>query len=443
MKRWLRGSVVLATAIGMWSCSGDPTDSFRGGPSRIVATPASLFITQGRTEGVVVQAQDDQGDPQAVTFDTASGPGITVTQDVTFLPTNGAPIQGQSRYLITANEFLGTSFTVSVGEQSLEIPVRVLPASFIGGFSNEAPPLADTVTLTAPTGIRFGANTGITFPGAQGEPFITGISADSTVLSFLPPPGADTLASVTGLELTYALGAFTADTIETTTKVTTPSVTLTTNFSTGTPAVNEVVTVTTTPEFFFAPSTVIFQGGDTATVLAVAADGSSMSFVPVPGADTVPTISGVALNILPEVPLSLPASGTLTVDSVIPTTGSLDPATGPTIPVPADSGFTSIFRAIPGYPGGVIEDRWYKFVVPTDGDYTITVDWTVGSDIDVGVCTEAGAPTFDCDFAAATGNHPETDDFTLTAGNYALLVEDFAKNAAGTEITITMTRITP
>ena len=442
MKRWLRGSVVLATAVGMWSCSGDPTDSFRGGTSRIVATPASLFITEGQTEAVIVQAQDDQGDPIAVAFDTAMGPGITVVADSTFLPSNGAPIQGQARYLVTANTFLGTSFTVRADGDSLVIPVRTLPIAFVGGFSNEAPALGDTLTLTAPPGVRFGAGTAITFPGAQGEPFITGISADSTVLSFLPPPGADTAASITGLELTYALGAFTDDTIPTTTKVTTPSVTLTTNFSDVNPAVNEVVTVTA-PGFFFSPAAVLVQGADTATILDVAADGSSMSFIPVPGADTIPTISGLALDILPDVALTLPGSATVTVDSVIPTTGSLDPATGPAIPVPADSGFTSIFRAIPGYPGGAVEDRWYTFVVPTDGVYTITVDWTLGSDLDVGVCTEAGAPSFDCDFSAATAAHPETGDFTLTAGNYALLVEDFGEDAAGTQLTITMTRISP
>jgi hypothetical protein len=440
MKRWLRGSVVLATAVGMWSCSGDPTDSFRGGPSRIVATPASLFITEGQTEAVIVQAQDDQGDPLAVTFDTASGPGITVAEDVTFLPTNGAPIQGQTRYLITANTFLGTSFTVRADGDSLVIPVRTLPIAFVGGFSNQAPALGDTLTLTAPPGIRFGANTGITFPGAQGEPFITGISADSTVLSFLPPPGADTLASVTGLELTYALGTFTTDTIETNTKVTTPSVTLTTNFSNVTPAVNEVVTVTA-PGFFFSPAAVLVQGADSATTLDIAADGSTMSFVPAPGADTVPTISGLALTALPDVPLTLPASATLTVDSVIPTTGSLDPATAPTINVPADSGFTSIFRAIPGFPGGAVEDRFYKFVVPTDGDYTVTIDWTVGSDVDGAVCDETAST---CDFTGiASAAHPETADLTLTAGTHTLLVEDFGEDAAGTQITITMTRITP
>ena len=142
MKRWLRGSVVLATAVGMWSCSGDPTDSFRGGTSRIVATPASIFLSEGETKAVIVQAQDDQGDPIAVTFETAAGPGITVVEDVTFLPSNGLPIQGQTRYLITATTFVGTTFTVSADDQSLVIPVRSLPTSFVGGFSNATPALA-------------------------------------------------------------------------------------------------------------------------------------------------------------------------------------------------------------------------------------------------------------------------------------------------------------
>ena len=78
------------------------------------------------------------------------------------------------------------------------------------------------MTLTAPTGIKFGAETGITFPGAAGEPVITGISADSTVLSFLPAPGTDTAAAVSGLELTFAPGV-PVDTLVTTTKITTPT----------------------------------------------------------------------------------------------------------------------------------------------------------------------------------------------------------------------------
>jgi hypothetical protein len=443
MKRWLRGSVVLATAVGMWSCSGDPTDSFRGSTSAITATPTSLFLPEGETKAVIVQAVDDQGNPLASTFTTSVGSGITVVEDTTFLPSNGAPIQGQTRYLVTANTFVGSSFTVSADGKSLEIPVRSLPLTFSGAFSNVAPALGDTVTLTAPPGIKFGAGTSISFPGAQGEVFITGISADSTVLSFLPPPGADTLASVSGLELTYALGVFPNDTIETTTKVTTPAVSLSTNFSNVNPAVNEVVTVTATG-FLFLPTVGVVQGADTAVVLGISADGSTMSFVPTPGADTIPTIFGVALSVLPEVSLTLPASATVTVPSTIPVAaGTAAFTTAPTINIPADSGFTSIFRDAPPFPGGVREIRYYKVVVPTDGDYTITMDWTVGTDIDMAVCPAAGVATDDCDFSAATGDHPESKTFSLTAGTYYVYGQDWGKNAVGTKLTITMTRDTP
>ena len=53
-------------------------------------------------------------------------------------------------------------------------------------------------------------------------------------------------------------------------------------------------------------------------------------------------------------------------------------------------------------------DRFYKLIIPADGNYTITLDWSSGSDIDLFVCPEAGVATFDCDFTAATGNKPES-----------------------------------
>ena len=126
---------------------------------------------------------------------------------------------------------------------SLVIPVRALPVAFPGTFSNVTPALGDTVTLTAPTGLKFGPETFITFPGAAGDPVITGISADSTVLSFLPAPSTDTVASVAGLQPTYAVGV-TLDTLQTTTKLTTPFVTdIPAVFSDATPAQNQLVTV--------------------------------------------------------------------------------------------------------------------------------------------------------------------------------------------------------
>jgi hypothetical protein len=391
MKRWLRGSVVLATAIGMGSCSGDPTDSFRGGPSRIVATPASLFITEGQTEGVIVQAQDDQGDPLAVTFDTTYGAGITVVEDTSFLPTNGAPIQGQTRYLITANTFLATSFTVSVGEDSLVIPVRLLPVAFTGTFSNVTPALGDTVTLTAPTGLKFGPETFITFPGAAGDPVITGISADSTVLSFLPAPTTDTVASVAGVQPIYATGV-TLDTLQTTTKLTTPAVLdVPAVFSDVTPAQNQLVTVSA-PGFKFLPTAGALFGADTAVVFEVAADSSSMTFVAKPGATGIPApeLFGIVLTVLPQVPLKLPATTNVTYAALAPVGGTDDPSTAPSIDAPA-TGFSNRFYDQADFVAAV--DRFYKVVVTEDGDYDITMDWTTGSDIDMFVCPAPGAIT--------------------------------------------------
>lgn len=435
MKRWLRGSVVLATAVGMWSCSGDPTDSFRGGPSRIVATPASLFLSEGETKGVIVQAQDDQGDPLAVTFDTAMGPGITVVEDATFLPSNGLPIQGQTRYLITATTFVGTTFTVTAGETSLVIPVKSLPTTFAGTFSNPTPALGDTVTLTAPAGITFGAETGITFPGAAGEPVITGISADSTVLSFLPAPGTDTAAAVSGLKLTFAPGV-PVDTLVTTTKITTPAITeVAAAFSSTTPAVNQAVTVTAAGYVFLPTAAVIF-GVDTATVVAIAADSSSIDFVANPGTTGIPTLSGVALSFLPAVPLTLPATTSVTVSSTVPTlAGTATPVTAPTVAIPA-AGTTNIFYDNGTFTGadlsadGGVGAQYYKLVITEAGDYTFTVNWDTADDVDMELCSDVTCS--DGGTFLGTGvDQPETATATLDPGTYYFDAVLFAGTAPG------------
>src|SRR4029079_5219664 len=68
---------------------------------------------------------------------------------------------------------------------------------------------------------------------------------------------------------------------------------------------------------------------------------------------------------------------------------------------------------------------YYKLVVTEAGVYTITMDWTVGADIDLLVCPEAGVDDFDCDFAAATGDHPESSDYALEPGTYYIVADDF------------------
>lgn len=440
MKRWLRGSVVLATAVGVWSCSGDPTDSFRGSTNSIVASPTSIFLSEGETKAVVVQALDDQGNPLAVSFETSVGPGITVVVDSTFLPTNGAPITGQTRFLVTANTFVGTSFTVTGDGKSLEIPVRSLPVSFTGTFSNATPALGDTVTLTAPAGLTFGADASITFPGAAGDPFVTGISTDSTVLSFLPAPGTDTTGLVSGLKATFAVGV-PIDTLATTTKLTTPAVTeIPANFSSTTPAVNQPVTVTA-PGFIFLPTAIVVFGGDTlpdtATVVAVAPDGSSIDFLAKPGTTGIPTISGTALTILPVVSLTLPATTSVTVSSTVNSlAGTAAPGTAPTVGVPPE-GLSNVVYDKGTFTGadlstdGGVGAQYYKLVVADSADYTFTTDWDdPASDIDMELCSDATCS--DGGTFLGTGiDKPETATTTLLPGTYYFDVVLFGGAAPG------------
>jgi hypothetical protein len=337
MKRWLRGSVVLATAVGIASCSGDPTDSFRGGTSSIVASPSSIFLNAGTTKPVIVQALDDQGNPLAATFAASVGSGITVVEDTTFLPSNGAPIQGQSRFLVTGNVPANSSFEVSADGKTLVIPVRSLPTDVPAEFSN------------------------------------------------------------------------------------------------ATPAQNEAVTVTA-PGFTFLADAGVIAAGDTAVVVARAADGSSITFVPKPGAAGAPTLFNVSIDLVPGVPLSIPATAELTVPLAAAVGGTDDPATAPTVPTPA-AGLGSVFYDVPDYASTI--DHFYKLVVTEAGDYDITVDWSVGSDVDVAICPEPFSSAT-CNFFAATAAKPEAGTVTLTPGTYYILAEDFGEDAAGATIKITL-----
>ena len=87
----------------------------------------------------------------------------------------------------------------------------------------------------------------------------------------------------------------------------------------------------------------------------------------------------------------------------------------------------------------VVGDHFYKVTIPADGDYTITVDWTtgIGSDIDMFFCESPVAGDFsNCAFDGATGSKPETAVFTLTAGTYFIVAEDFGGDADGTTLKV-------
>jgi hypothetical protein len=202
-------------------------------------------------------------------------------------------------------------------------------------------------------------------------------------------------------------------------------------FSNAAPAANELVTLTA-PNYNFLPGTTVVIGADSAIVFSV---GSELKFLPVPGSTGAVTVNGAAISFLPETPLTLTSTDSITVGAIGALGGTDAPATAPALPVPAAGETAGLYDA-PDFTASA--DHFYKLDVTEDGDYTITMNWTVGSDLDLILCNDAAcsAP----DFTAATGNHPESATFTLTAGTYYLVSEDFGGDAAGTRLTWTISR---
>jgi hypothetical protein len=98
-------------------------------------------------------------------------------------------------------------------------------------------------------------------------------------------------------------------------------------------------------------------------------------------------------------------------------------------------------------------DHFYRLDIPANGNFTVTVDWNIGSDIDFVVCDGACADPFGADvvagttltgtassFPGATAAHPENGRYTLAPGTYFVLVEDFGEDAVGSTVVITLRR---
>jgi hypothetical protein len=211
-------------------------------------------------------------------------------------------------------------------------------------------------------------------------------------------------------------------------KVTPTSTTAT--LSNPAPAMNEPLTVTLPAGYKFGTAPGVTVGGDVGVTTAVAPDSSSVTVVLPPAATGTVTVDSVQVDYLPGVNLSLPSDQTVTVGAT-PLAGTASPSSAPAIPLPAAGGVAATFD-IPDFTATI--DHFYALNVTEAGDYTVTVDWNIGSDMDVVLCFDAGCSTFDA--AAATGNKPESATFTLPAGTSYLLVEDFGGDAAGSTISI-------
>jgi hypothetical protein len=199
--------------------------------------------------------------------------------------------------------------------------------------------------------------------------------------------------------------------------------------------VNQAVTVTA-PGFIFLPTAVAVFGTDTATVVGIAADGSSIDFLANPGTTGIPTFGNVALSFLPAVPLTLPATTSITVSSTVTAqAGTAAPATAPTFTVPA-AGSSNILYDKGTFTGadlsadGGVGAQYYKLVVTEAGDYTFTVNWDIATDVDMELCSDPTCSDGGA-FLGSGVDQPETDTVTLDPGTYYFDAVLFAGAAPG------------
>lgn len=195
---------LIAATVVIGACGGDPTADLAGTDLKIRATPGTVWMYHSKPTTVLIEAVDATGAPQPGSWTaTATGP-LSVTFDSTFQPTNTGTLRISSRFVISASsEGNGTVIFAGTGGKDT-INVRVAPdtANFQVTASTTTPTLYQPVTVTAPAGLVFTGGTTVRFykgglaldtaNGGLSFPTITGWSADSTQLTFVMGPSADT-----------------------------------------------------------------------------------------------------------------------------------------------------------------------------------------------------------------------------------------------------------
>jgi hypothetical protein len=443
MNRLTSGMVPLFALLLVAGCSSDPTEDLRNGISELRASPTQIVLELGETQTVDVSAVDDQGNRIASAFEvTNPGSGISIKRDSTFLPVyiddTTLTVQPEAvvfRYIVTANAYTTTSFTVSTGGKDVVVPVHVVAQNVLeADISDTVPTLNEVVTITAPAGVTFSPTSLVTLADTTAvQPATLAVAADGKSITFLPPPNVIS----TPLLITDVISEG-APSVPfspfTSLRLTTPSLLeFDGTVSNLTPAANDPITVNFASTTTFDPATATFSVGAAPATL-IGATANSATLIPAPGSSGLLIVSGAVIDTLPQFALTLHNAelDTLFVGPAGTAAGTDDPSTAPSLAIP-DPGFSAPFFDTADFVATI--DRFYKLVVPAAGDYTISMDWTSGSDIDMFVCD---ATISTCDGQAATGDQPEVGVYTLTPGTYFVIAEDFAGDA-GTASTVSIT----
>lgn len=462
MNRLVRGSVLIATAVGAWACGGDPFAENLDEITEVSATPAAVFVINTDSQTVVVEALNKLGQQVSTEFTLSNvTAGLVVNRDTGFAPViEGPNLDTRARFFVKGadpNTFVSGSFVITAGDASTTVDVSVVPSTNAGTipivFSNPTPALGDTVTLTLPANARITETSTITFADPTLSAVIAGASPDSNTLFVLLGPGiTDQLAIVNDVAFSYLPGQ-TFD-LQTAAVVTTPAIaSVAVNFSTLTPAGGAQITATAPAGFTWLPDgdstarglAIAFVGIGNSFIDSVSADSSTVYFVPPPGATGSPVISGIALDFLLGVPLTdVPATTSLTVGPS-PFTGTDNPATAPVLTLPASGGTLTIHDGGP-FGGGVFaanDSRFYVFTVAAPVTIDMALEWSSTDDLGLFILDNpitaiiaAADDNGGTGGARGTGQPEVATDITLQPGSYVLSVTTFGSAPAVYEITI-------
>jgi hypothetical protein len=211
MNRLISGMALTSALLFVDACNSDPVSDLQGNIDRLEANPGTLLVTVGKTRTTQVTAVDEQGNPIESSYEvTATGPGIQVKRDSTFLPIYSGgtltvpPTAPTFQFAVTGTDFASTSFTLSAGGKDLTVPVSVAPDPAnvpISTVSSTGPNASDPTVITAPTPFVFGADAAVAFDA--GDAIVLSTSDDGTQLTILPPPGATSKGTVSGLIVPY------------------------------------------------------------------------------------------------------------------------------------------------------------------------------------------------------------------------------------------------
>jgi len=259
MKRTVRCLVLLALGAGAWACRGNPTsDLDRGTPTGLQADPSALFIDQGSSVGVIVEAKDALNQVVEMSgISSSAGTGIIVVRDSTYnriYDANGKLVLPENptraRFVVTGNNAIQTSFTVNSNGLSLTVPVRVVPIAVLPPLSTTTPGYGEDVTLTLQDDITIDPDVVadpaqwqglVQFPGLP-DGLVSDVQAQS--ITFQVPPNVNGPATVRRIVMPYA-PAVDSLTLETSEDIVSPVLdTVAVTLSNNTPAGLDIVTIT-------------------------------------------------------------------------------------------------------------------------------------------------------------------------------------------------------